>query len=471
MVVDYSKWDKLELSDDSDIEVHPNVDKASFIRWKQRDIHEKRAQAKFRIDQLKVNIETNGDLLTRIDKLIAAVKSGKPVSDVKTAVAISSEGETKTKPALATSPEQPLYDDMIESMYGQVLSECKTPDQVLAKLEEHRGMITGAVKDETAELKKLEEEKKLHISSEDLHDGWNSTIVWDNKKSDEPKSEPKLTSSTGSLGKKETKITTLNSPSKAQTEPKVDDNGLEELLPATIEFSKIEIGNSESAFTFLSKHPYILREGQKDALLMTAFDAFFKNDPVQARRIIYNSTILQYCELLNRRGSDGVRKFFSQIADKKSPVREGLEKEVESTFNHIQGRCKVLSSEQEEDQEGEEQIQLHAVDPNTTIEVSVPKEGTEGRKIYDEFPANVKEAVSSGSLEEINKLLASLSVEEAEDLVNKFSSSGVLSVEEKIYDMKDFQEIKDQHNLAAQTEEADADDEEEPASSTIDELD
>ena len=37
--LNYAKWDNLELSDDSDIEVHPNVDKKSFIRWKQRDIH------------------------------------------------------------------------------------------------------------------------------------------------------------------------------------------------------------------------------------------------------------------------------------------------------------------------------------------------------------------------------------------------------------------------------------------------
>ena len=41
MPIDYSKWDKIEISDDSDVEVHPNVDKQSFIRWKQRDIHEK----------------------------------------------------------------------------------------------------------------------------------------------------------------------------------------------------------------------------------------------------------------------------------------------------------------------------------------------------------------------------------------------------------------------------------------------
>ena len=30
---DYSKWDKIDLSDDED-DVHPNIDKASWFRWK-----------------------------------------------------------------------------------------------------------------------------------------------------------------------------------------------------------------------------------------------------------------------------------------------------------------------------------------------------------------------------------------------------------------------------------------------------
>jgi len=39
MPVDYSKWDKLEISDDEDIECHPNIDKASMIRWHQAALH------------------------------------------------------------------------------------------------------------------------------------------------------------------------------------------------------------------------------------------------------------------------------------------------------------------------------------------------------------------------------------------------------------------------------------------------
>lgn len=54
MAIDYSKWDKIELSDDSDVEVHPNVDKKSFIKWKQQSIHEQR----FKRNQDIKNLET-----------------------------------------------------------------------------------------------------------------------------------------------------------------------------------------------------------------------------------------------------------------------------------------------------------------------------------------------------------------------------------------------------------------------------
>lgn len=59
MPLNYSKWDNLELSDDSDVEVHPNVDKRSFIRWKQRDIHEKRDVRKQELESLKRELEIN----------------------------------------------------------------------------------------------------------------------------------------------------------------------------------------------------------------------------------------------------------------------------------------------------------------------------------------------------------------------------------------------------------------------------
>ncbi|CAJ0910749.1 8661_t:CDS:2 [Entrophospora sp. SA101] len=74
MPIDYSKWDRLELSDDDEIECHPNVDKASLIRWKQADIHAKREERRQKIASLKQQISLNDVLLSRIDDMIVKLK-------------------------------------------------------------------------------------------------------------------------------------------------------------------------------------------------------------------------------------------------------------------------------------------------------------------------------------------------------------------------------------------------------------
>ncbi|KAL9608807.1 MAG: hypothetical protein Q9167_006364, partial [Letrouitia subvulpina] len=75
MVVNYSKWDALELSDDSDIEVHPNVDKRSFIRAKQNQIHQQRFERRHQITTLKYERIINDGLLLRIDRLLQSLRS------------------------------------------------------------------------------------------------------------------------------------------------------------------------------------------------------------------------------------------------------------------------------------------------------------------------------------------------------------------------------------------------------------
>src|ERR1700712_2019536 len=69
--------DALELSDDSDIEVHPNVDKRSFIRAKQNQIHQERSHRRHQIETLKYERVINDGLLSRIDALLAALNGHK----------------------------------------------------------------------------------------------------------------------------------------------------------------------------------------------------------------------------------------------------------------------------------------------------------------------------------------------------------------------------------------------------------
>lgn len=72
-----------------------------------------------------------------------------------------------------------------------------------------------------------------------------------------------------------------------------------------------------------------------------------------------------------------------------------------------------------------EQIQLHAVDPNTAINISVPKadsddpEEQQCRQVFESFPPGLRRALESGSLDEVNKVLGKMSVEEAEEVVGQ----------------------------------------------------
>ena len=50
-MVDYSKWDKLELISDDDDECHPNVDKASLHRWKKQAKMQKLEQQRLEEEQ------------------------------------------------------------------------------------------------------------------------------------------------------------------------------------------------------------------------------------------------------------------------------------------------------------------------------------------------------------------------------------------------------------------------------------
>ena len=141
MPVDYSKWDALELSDDSDIEVHPNVDKRSFIRAKQNQIHQQRFERKHRITTLKYEQVINDGLLVRIDALLKSLNSHKIEVEGKTEnndvdeivfdalLDVSSDGSLgKDQPpsppeGVHTKEDQPSYSKMMGALVDQVKAE------------------------------------------------------------------------------------------------------------------------------------------------------------------------------------------------------------------------------------------------------------------------------------------------------------------------------------------------------------
>ncbi|RPD52313.1 hypothetical protein L227DRAFT_471519, partial [Lentinus tigrinus ALCF2SS1-6] len=78
MPLNYSKRDKLELSDDSDIEGHPNVDKRGYRRWKERAIHEQREERKLKIAQYKPDIACNDVRMPRLQEITKDVEENGP---------------------------------------------------------------------------------------------------------------------------------------------------------------------------------------------------------------------------------------------------------------------------------------------------------------------------------------------------------------------------------------------------------
>lgn len=114
--------------------------------------------------------------------------------------------------------------------------------------------------------------------------------------------------------------------------------------------------------------------------------------------------------------------------------------DVNDTYNRIKTRAKELAKSSAEGQSEIEQIQLHAVDPSTKLNISIPPADSKdeahiaAREIFNRFPPDLQKALESESLDEVNKVLGKMKVEEAEDVVEKLGESGILTVEQGIVD-------------------------------------
>lgn len=158
---------------------------ASPRRWKQRDIHEKRELRKLKLHHLAQEHIMNSELLVRIHALLASTRAEGPafvsrnVAELRVKVP-DYEGK-KFKDG-----EQPSQDHMVLSLLTQVVNKVEGEaggekegrgERLVKELEVHEARLVerqNEVKKETAEL---EEEKKKHITSEDIHVGFESKTV------------------------------------------------------------------------------------------------------------------------------------------------------------------------------------------------------------------------------------------------------------------------------------------------------
>ena len=331
MVLDYSKWDALELSDDSDIEVHPNVDKRSFIRAKQNQIHQQRNDRRREIDTLKYERVINDGLLRRIDTLLSVLRGHEAEAKEQNAfiyqALITSAGDPdddeppKPPEGVHTEEEQPRYSQMMGSLMDQVkkeVDESKTDDWYKAYLkgvEGHRKKVIGLQRELVERLNQLEKEEGRKITSDSIHTGFNTSFVSKEKekptKTEKKKAETVEVLNPGTLdgNKLERFDSAQSSGADADIEEVAEDD--EHIEPSELgkKFATIKSGDYRACLQFISEHREVLAERETDALLMEGFEAQMKGKQEYAKKCVHQALLLQYCRTL---GKDGVGLFFKR---------------------------------------------------------------------------------------------------------------------------------------------------------------
>ncbi|KAI5305863.1 hypothetical protein KEM56_003060 [Ascosphaera pollenicola] len=473
MVLDYSKWDALELSDDSDIEVHPNVDKRSFIRAKQNQIHMEREQRRHEIKTLKYEKVINEGLLSRINSLLQHLRDEQPKGanpdEVVFKMILSAAADTEDAPPAPPEgvhteiKEHQKYSQMLSSLADQVkkeVEEKKVEDTYagyIAGVEEHKGKVEDLQKQLLTHLAELEKIENSKITSDSIHTGFDTSYIAkadaekEKKKNKEAADKKKSTAAEEKVEPLNPNATASTPAKKEEVDPSSDDEADDEdegtgededlkVTPLAKEFGKIKIGDYNGLRDFIMKHKTkLLKERKSDELLMEAFEALMSGNEEYGRQCVHQGLLLQYCRSL---GPDGIPLFFKRITSPGHQAGTLFRNDVNDTFNKIRTRAReIAKSSAAANAQGEvEQIQLHAVDPNTTINIAVPPldstdpEDAAALEVFKSFSPDMQRALQSKSLDEVNIVLGRMKVSEAEEVVEKLGGSGILVLEEGIVD-------------------------------------
>lgn len=341
MPVDYSKWETIEVSDDSDIEVHPNVDKQSFIRAKQNQIHQQRYERRHQIETLKYERIINDGLLRRIDTLLAALRSHEAEAmdpddffmQNLLEIARDPTGDEPAAPpqGVHSKSEQPRYSQMMASLVDQVKQEVGSQRShewskaYIEGVEKHQKKIHDLQNELMQKLSELEAEEGRKITSDSIHIGFNRSLM----SKDEPKSKPKPKAAAnpkaertvevlnpGALNNDISRLNGGQSPGAdadvdepLEATQEADEEELAELTALSREFSKIKQGDYNASRRFIMENRELVTERETDALLVEAFNALTDGKKEYGKQCIHQGLLLQYCRSLGR---DGVEIFFKR---------------------------------------------------------------------------------------------------------------------------------------------------------------
>lgn len=406
-----------------------------------------RQQRRHQIETLKYERIINDALIKRISSLLASLKAHAADAQIRNPGEVAFRAVMESATSLDPKDDQPpprpagvhdneeqlpSYTKMMATLLDQVnkaldekkVSHAERYGAMVAEIQDHLDKVKtlqGELEQKLAELEKVEHSK---ITSESIHTGFDSSHI-NKAKPGEAKKEKEKETSVELLNPGATSTPASGSKPATTTAATDDDDEEIEASPAGRKFAQIKVDGYRESLAFLSEHPEILTERETDALLILAFDAQLEGKDAYARQCVHQALLLQYCRALGR---DGVALFFKRITTPNHQARDIFYKDVQDTYGKIKVRAAEIKKQRESEGEsgGVEQIQLHAVEPGTEIKIRVPaenaedEEGKRAREIYDSFKPEMKKALESGSLDNVNKVLGDMPVEEAEELVNLF---------------------------------------------------
>lgn len=459
MAIDYSKWDKIEISDDSDIEVHPNVDKRSFIKWKQQSIHQEREKRKSDIANLEFQLEMYNHLNKRVDKLMIQLKDDDLISKDSVSKFLN-ENFDKTEKGSGENvdPDLPPYNEMVLDLFEQLERNAKNDNKdpkdgavIREELMKHRAKIAAVSKEAEEKLKQLYIEKSMHISSEDVHTGFDKGFI-NAAKEDAPVPDYLKDASTNQVALPKPKI-----------QPIDYKDDILKIAPETEKFGSIQPGNYAEAEKFLLEHPQILSEQQKDALMMSAFEHEMSGNTQRAYQVIHQSELLSYLleiyamkklpDFNVSQMKEVIEMFFERLFSPRSNpmAKKSFLESVQTKYEHVKTRSKAMQEESDGEGEGVETIQLKSLDNSAELQVNLPdfssSEPGEVAKVqaFNKLPPKMQEAVKSQNLDAINAVFAELPMDKAEQILDIFHEGGIIGINAVLQDENEFKELQEHY--------------------------
>ncbi|TPX65664.1 threonine---tRNA ligase [Spizellomyces sp. 'palustris'] len=440
-VVYYSKWDKLELSDDEDFECHPNVDKASMVRWRQSEIHRQRHLRKVKLECLahetRINCKVqsaleeflvDSHLLEKLQGFVGVVEDWDKELEKEYRRRVELDWDARWGAVQgdafveARIGFRELLSGVLEGLEGGG-DVVRVVGGAVGRIRERQQLVDDVVRRE-------EEEAKKKLTVDDLKEGFNKTVL--SKNSEKP-------------NEKQTVIETIHAPgngagsghvaSPPPPPPEDDDEEADRITyPPAETFSKLV--TMESSFAFLLQNPTLVSQRYSDMILAEAFRKQMDGQDKEARQCVQQALLLQYCALL---GADGVRLFFTRLSSPNHTASTMFHKDVLETYTRIQMRVRTLLAEQSATQAAEraalEQRLASCTRPDGTYFLSMSVDASEAEleraRVFGELAPEFQKALLLQDVDLINGFLTSVGREEGERVVRLCSGVGLLDLEEE----------------------------------------